>query len=243
MAGFARVALGACAVSVPLAGSLQPMHVEHEVGRRVFLDALDALLAVAVGLTDEELLAASRCRGWTVGDVLVHVHLGLQEMLLGIVAPTTAEPDTDAAGYWRAELPTNDVDADRVAQIRFVRLLGAAYRRPSGLVAHLRPTAEGVASAAASLSPGALRFQGHVLRTGDFLATWAVELAIHHLDLGLELEVPAPPRVALSLVRATVQALAGGPLPVEWADDTVALLGAGRLTSTDPAAGRLPVLG
>lgn len=47
--------------------------------------------------------AARRCRGWTVGDLIVHVYLGLQDMLLGLVAPTDAEPDTGAATYWRAE--------------------------------------------------------------------------------------------------------------------------------------------
>ena len=44
----------------------------------------------------------------TVGDVLVHVHLGLQEMLLGVVSLTDADPDTDAAIYWRSTVSNND---------------------------------------------------------------------------------------------------------------------------------------
>jgi uncharacterized protein (TIGR03083 family) len=226
------------------------MHVEHHEGQAAFLDVLSVLLEVANGLDDDQLLAASRCRGWTVGDVLVHVHLGLQEMLLGVVSPTDAKPDTDAASYWLAYLPTNDAEAGQGSQGRFVRLMGAAYRRPRGLVGYLRPTADGVATAVAALAPGSLSFQGHVLSTGDFLATWAVELAVHHLDLGRELDLAPPAPPAMRLARATVESLAGGGLPGTWSDETAVLLGTGRLRLNEqetrqagPLAERLPVLG
>ena len=117
------------------------MHVDLADGRNAFLEGLGALVAAAIGLEDRQLLAPSRCHGWTVGDVIVHVHMSLQEMLLGVVSPTTAEPDTDAASYWQHDVPSNDPDADDVAAIRFTRLVGAAYRRPSGVVRHLLPTA------------------------------------------------------------------------------------------------------
>jgi hypothetical protein len=131
--------------------------------------------------------------------------------------------------------------------VRFVRLLGAAYRRPRGLVRHLLPTVDGIRAAVTALPEGALRFQGHVLSTGDFLATWAVELAIHQLDLSRELPVTPPTPESLRLTRATIEALAGLSLPPSWDDHTVALLGAGRISpDADQAAllnGRLPVLG
>ncbi|MDQ4093595.1 MAG: maleylpyruvate isomerase N-terminal domain-containing protein, partial [Actinomycetota bacterium] len=168
------------------------MRVEHQEAQTAFLEQLETLLTVCTHFDDDQLLAASRCRGWTVGDVLVHVHLGLQDMLLGVVWPVDANPDTDAASYWCSTVPTNDPQADQIARVRFVRLLGAAYRRPTGLVGHLRPTAEGLARAVSALREGALRFQGHVLSTGDFLATWAVELTVHHFDLGLELKIASP---------------------------------------------------
>lgn len=225
------------------------MQVQHAVGRSGFIEGLAAFMEVVDGLDDAQLLAPSRCRGWTVADVVVHVHLGLQEMVLGLLTPAHEEPDTDAASYWRAELKTNDPDADQIDQIRFVRLLSAAYRRPSGIVGHLRWTAECLTAAAANLEPVNLRSQGRVLRSGDFLATWAVELAIHHLDLTEELHLGAPASSALALARQTVEALLGGSLPHDWNDAQAVLIGAGRVKpdrlqveQAGDLANRLPAL-
>lgn len=226
------------------------VHVDHDRASGAFLGQLDAFVGVGSALTDEELLAASHCRGWTVGDVFVHVHLGIQEMLLGLVTPTDADPDVDAATYWRQEVPRTDPDADSLAGARFVRLLGAAYRRPVGAVAHLRITAAGVATAVRRLRPGAVRFQGHVLSTGDFLATWVLELAVHQLDLGRELDVPEPTAAAMGITTETLRCLAGESFPPAWSAKTTVLVGAGRVALTrdeaDAAPGlaaRLPVLG
>jgi len=181
--------------------------VDHEPAADAVLDALDVLETTLRGLRDEDLLAASRCRGWTAGDVLTHVHLGLQEMLLGLVTPAPAAADTDAVQYWRAEGGGDDAVASRTPQVRFVRLLSSAYRDPTGLVAHALPTVAGVRSALAHLSPGRLGFQGHVLSTGDFLGTWACELAVHHLDAAVELDLPPAAPAALRIARATGEAL------------------------------------
>lgn len=231
----------------PPAGTLR---VSHHDGLAGFRAALSGLLAVAETLDDTDLLAAGRCRGWTVGDTLVHVHLGLQDMLLGLVHPTDRAPDTDAAGYWSVPVPRSDPDADPVAGIRFVRALGAAYRRPTGAVGHLRPTADGVLRAAGALAPGAVAFQGRVLATGDFLATWAVEITVHHLDLGRELAVDPPAAAGLRLARATIRARAARDLPTGWSDVEVVLAGTGRrpLTAAQAAelgdgAAAFPVLG
>lgn len=84
--------------------------------------------------------------------------------------------------------------------------------------------------------------QGDVLATGDFLATWAVEHAVHHLDLLVD---DAPPSTALALARTTVEALVGEGLPT--ADDVEAVLvGSGRLpvpAGWGDVGQRLPVLG
>jgi|SRR5690348_14794240 mycothiol maleylpyruvate isomerase-like protein len=226
------------------------MNVDHDTGRTAFLAELDAFMTCAEDLSDLQLMAASRCLGWTVGDVIVHIHLGLQEMLLGLVSGTVEEPDVDASSYWRIALPTNDEDADKLAGMRFIRLLSGSYRRPSGAVRHMLPAVEGIRAAASRLAPGAVRFQGHVLSSGDFLATWAVELAIHHLDMGRELALSAPLPSALRLARLTVEALAGAAAPRMWSDETTVLLGAGRTspnaeqrTEASTLIRHLPVLG
>ncbi|GAA2827664.1 maleylpyruvate isomerase N-terminal domain-containing protein [Crossiella cryophila] len=226
------------------------MRVDHHDGQTAFLEALSALLAVCDTLDDTKMLAASRCHGWTVGDVIAHVHLGLQEMLLGLVSPTDAEPDTDAAGYWQGRLPGTGNEAERIGQIQYVRRLTSAYRRPTGLLGHLRPTADAVSRMVSALPPTTVRFQGKILASGDFLATWAVEVAVHHLDLKHELTLPPPAPTALKLARTTVESLAGAPILPALDDEVVVLAGTGRVPLTDfqrrtagRFAARLPVFG
>jgi hypothetical protein len=215
----------------------------------LFTSSLDGFLTVAGGLDDQALLAASRCHGWSTGAVIAHVHLGLQEMLLGLVDPTDAAPTADAASYWSSPVPATDPGAEATDQVRFVQRLAAAYRRPSGVVAHLRMTADGVRRAALASPARAVRFQGHVLLLGDFLATWVVELAVHQLDLAREVELPAPSPPALALTRRTIEALAGDALPPHWSDELAVLIGSGRIELDDrrrreagDVAARLPSL-
>jgi hypothetical protein len=170
-----------------------------------------------------------------------------------VLDPTDDEPDRDAATYWNAFTPGSgsdaDIDTDAIEGDRFIRTLSAAYARPTSAVRHLRMTADGLARAVRASAPGAVRFQGHVLATGDFLGTWAVELAVHHLDLARELDLPAPHPAALRMSRDTVAALVG-ELPREWSDETAVLAGTGRLALDErmreqagPVADRLPAFG
>lgn len=198
------------------------MRVEHQPAAGACAAAVRALLAATDGLDDRGLLVPSRCPGWSRLDTLVHVHLGLQEMLLGVVSSTEAEPDVDAASYWQTEPPGNDDSTDAVDQIGYLHRLSSAYRRPSGAVRHLRVTAMTLAEALERMPEGRVRFQGHVLGTGDFLATWATEVAVHHLDLDLDADAPRPDPEALRLARQTAEALAGDS--IDAADDIEAVL-------------------
>ena len=198
------------------------MQVEHPAGARACAAAIGALLAAAVQLDDAALLAPSRCPGWSRLNALMHVHLGLQDMLLGMVSPADAEPDVDAASYWRTDPPSNDASAEPIDHIGFLHRFTTAYRRPRDAVGHLRHTAGTVAEAVERMAPGRVLFQGHVLTTGDFLATWATEVAVHHLDLHLDPDVPGPDPEALRLARQTAEALAGGP--IDAANDAEATL-------------------
>ena len=205
------------------------MNVPYAVAAAAMQGELRRLLEAATQLDDRAMLEASRCLGWSRTDLLVHVHLGLQEMLLGLVDPTGAEPDTDAASYWRAEPPSNDPGSDELDNLRFARLLASAYRRPTGLLGHLRPTLAGVSRAIEAFRAPAVNFQGHVLSGGDFLATWATELAVHHLDLNLGQELPGPDTAALRLARQTADALADRPSPADSDNEHAVLVGWSRL--------------
>jgi hypothetical protein len=130
-----------------------------------------------------------------------------------LTAGTCAEPpDADAATYWQTAPPGSS--SDEVPGLLAVRRLAGATRAPSGALVPLRLVAGALRSAVGRLGDDVLAFQGHVLSTGDFLATWAVELAVHQLDLAREIDVARPTPAALGLARRTVESVAGAGLPV-----------------------------
>ncbi|HJP73434.1 MAG TPA: maleylpyruvate isomerase N-terminal domain-containing protein [Pseudonocardiaceae bacterium] len=227
------------------------MHVAHSHGQDSFLKALRGLLDTFGQLDDRAMLATSGCFGWNVGDVLTHVHLGLQEMLLALGLYTDDAPDADAASYWQAFPPSNGVIGDdQLDDIQFVRRTNAAYRRPADVLRHFTITANGLLDRVPTLPEVAMPFQGRVITSGDFLAIWVVELVIHHLDLQAEATLPDPDADALNVTRRVIEALVGDELPSGVPDRTVVLVGAGRETphethnrAFEKLAARLPVLG
>ncbi len=222
---------------------MSALTIDLATAQPAFAEQVAAFLAAVEPLDDHQLFAASRCHGWAVLDVVVHVRAGLEEMLRGCTAPTEEPPTVDAASYWAA---VDTGPADPVDGILWTRRTATAYTRPSRAVRHLRDAADAVLVATGRWADAGerLRFQGQVITTGDFLATWVVELAVHQLDLGRDLDVPAPPPAALRLSRVTVEALLGGPLPEALPDREVLLLGTGRAPVPAELAGTIrPVLG
>ncbi len=199
---------------------MSTMELTHVEGRDAFVAELVALRSAIEPLSDRALLGPSRCFGWSVADLLVHVHLGLQEMLLGCTDHCDGPATIDAGSYWTSDQPSNDPEADETDRLAYVHRLSSAYRRPTALIGHLLPTLAGAQRAGDQLAEGHLRFQDLVFTTGDFLGSWAVELAVHHLDLGDAAAVP-PASVALSLARRTAEELRGAPLA---GDDLTATL-------------------
>jgi Mycothiol maleylpyruvate isomerase N-terminal domain len=217
--------------------------------RDAFVAAYTVLDELAASLTDEQLLAASRCRGWSVCDVLCHLDFGNQEILVGFASPTDRPADTDLAAYWRACCAPGEPD---LGHARFTRLVASAYARPSGVVRHLHLTTGAVLRLArAADADRRLEFQGHVVTMEVFLALWAVEAAVHHLDVTVELpDAPPPAPASLRVTRETLDALLGEPVPLGWDDQTYALKGTGRLALTGeersalgPLAERFPLFG
>ncbi|WP_462418936.1 maleylpyruvate isomerase N-terminal domain-containing protein [Kytococcus sp. Marseille-QA3725] len=198
----------------------RPLSIPLEEGRRAFLEALQTFRAGCDSLDDFALLAPSRAHGWSRLDCIVHVRTGLQEMLAGACAGTRAPADTDAASYWTAFAAQEDDDP--VPGILLTRRTAAAYTRPRHALQHLEEVCTGWARHAPTLPDDRIAFQGLVLTAGDFLATWAVELVVHQLDLDLPAGAPSPPVSALGIARRTVDAL--GTAPVDEPDDARAVL-------------------
>ncbi len=88
------------------------LHLDHAEGRDALLDEL-AEWERLLGAFDD-LDAPSRCAGWTCGQVLAHVHLGLQDVALALLAVEgPGELTVDAAGYWTRYPTASDPAPDR----------------------------------------------------------------------------------------------------------------------------------
>ena len=214
--------------------------VELEVGRQAFAQSVESFLRAVDGFDEHALLGASRCHGWTRLDVATHMVGGWQEMLGGLVSAVEAEPTVDAASYWPAF--AEEYAGDPIGTLMAQRRRTAVYSRPSGACEQLRDVGAMVLRGATGVVDGRYSWQGHVFTAGDYLTIWAVENAIHHLDLLSDEPAPAG---AMELSRATVDALAG-PLPDGWSTDQTVLIGTGRLPVPDGSgtvADRLPALG
>ena len=233
------------------------MPAMSEPGRAEAEGALQAayqnVTTVADSLGDADLMRPSRCAGWAVGDVLYHQLLDARRALRTFASPSPEPPDVDDVGYWRAYAPQGESapgSAQAAAHARHVRIVAAAYP-PGALAWEWRETAAAACRAARACPHRAVTTQGHVLTTADFIATLAVEAAVHYLDLTAGLPAAPPPDAAsLALVRRVLDGLLGTPMPGDWDDRTYALKGTGReaITAQERSAigalaDRLPLFG
>lgn len=182
-----------------------------------------AFVAAADSLDDMQLLAPSLCHGWSALDLVVHVRMGLQEMAIGTATVTEDWPDHDAASYWASHPDSRDDDP--VPHILWLRRVASAYGRPSTAVGHLKDVATTATAALRSMPERQVEFQGKRMRSGDFLATWVVELAVHQLDLGIDGHEPC----GLGWTRRTLEAIAEADLPSGLDDRSAVLVGLGRV--------------
>jgi uncharacterized protein (TIGR03083 family) len=223
-----------------------------DLDRATALGAFDAeyqsVTAVTARLSDADLMRPTRCAGWAVADVLYHQLLDARRALRTFASPSDAPVDCDDVSYWRDYAPGeasapggNDAAAyagESAAHARYVRIAAAAYP-PGTLAWEWSETAAAACRAGRACAHRAVTTQGHVMTVTSFAATLAVEAAVHHLDLTVDLPVaPVPDPGSLALVRRVLAGLLGAPLPDSWDDVTAALKGTGRepLTEEDRRA-------
>ncbi|MGA4730620.1 maleylpyruvate isomerase N-terminal domain-containing protein [Micromonospora taraxaci] len=213
--------------------------------------AYAGISAVVDALDDTGLRRATRCHGWLVADLLLHVLGDAQRALVALASPVDGPADVDDVSYWR-DFPGGDDEATGHAW--WVRRSAAAFDRPTGIVRLWRETAPAAVRAAASTNPqGYVTTQGHVLRVPDFLATLTTEAVVHHLDLIVDLpDAPPPGPLATRVAVATMDGLLSDDTvrPVAWSDHDFLLKATGRVPLTDrdrlelgESAGWFPLLG
>ncbi|MEV8615296.1 maleylpyruvate isomerase N-terminal domain-containing protein [Amycolatopsis sp. NPDC051373] len=192
----------------------------------LFPRAWGALQEAVHSLDYAQWVSPSGCAGWLVQDLVFHLVIGAQDILITLVTTTDAPATRDAVTYWEPGSPGDGTDAESA----FVRRGASAYSGPKSLLHHFDDLAVAAGKAAAAADPATrVETRDEVLTVADFLTTYVVEATLHHLDLTLHLsDVDGPPASTLAATRAIMEGVVGRPLPSE--DDREALLFAtGRL--------------
>ena len=182
-------------------------------------------------IPDEDFERPSGCTGWLVRDLVCHLVIDAQDVLITLVTPADTEPTVDAVTYWKlVEPPTGEDPLDAL-----IPRLAAAYGEPRLLKFHLDDVGS-AAGRAAELADPAVRVstRDEVLTVGDYLSAYLLEWTLHHLDLIARLPSAAgPPAETLAAARASLEKIAGAAFPAALSDEDVLLIGTGRRTPTD----------
>ncbi|MBE1496910.1 hypothetical protein H4696_004010 [Amycolatopsis lexingtonensis] len=209
-----------------------------------------ALRAAVAALPDAAFAEPSGCRGWLVRDLVCHLVIDAQDVLITLVTPSPAAVTHDSVSYWAvaSEPPAGDDPLDAL----IVRL-AAAYEDPALLKFHLDDVGSAAGRAADLADPGMrVSTQDMVLTAGDYLSAYVLEWTLHHLDLVAHLPAaPPPPAAGLARTRAMLERIAGTAFPASFSDTDVLLVATGRRAPSEAEtaalgalAGRLPfVLG
>jgi len=199
----------------------------------LFSRSWTALRTAVAGLSDEEFGRPSGCAGWLVRDLVCHLVIDAQDVLITLVTPVEAEPTRDAVSYWEVSgtPPAGDDPLDALT----VRM-AAAYQEPRLLKFHLDDVGSAAGRAAELVDPG-LRVgtRGQVLTAGDYLTAYVLEWTLHHLDL----KSGRPPADGLARSREMLETIAGATFPASFSDSDALLVGTGRRAPTDTERGRL----
>ncbi|MFK0118033.1 maleylpyruvate isomerase N-terminal domain-containing protein [Streptomyces sp. NPDC090994] len=205
-----------------------------------------ALRAAVAGLADDDFARPSGCTGWLVRDLVCHLVIDAQDVLITLATPVAAAPTRDAVTYWEVTgtPPSGDDPLDALT----VRL-AAAYQDPGLLTFHLDDVGCAAGRAAELADPGlTVGTRGQVLTAGDYLLAYVLEWTLHHLDLVARLPgAPGPPAEGLARSRELLELIAGTAFPASFSDTDALLLGTGRRLPADaerarlgPLAARLP---
>ncbi|HVW43524.1 MAG TPA: maleylpyruvate isomerase N-terminal domain-containing protein [Amycolatopsis sp.] len=206
----------------------------------LFARSWSALRTTVAGLADEDFAQPSGCTGWLVRDLVCHLVIDAQDVLITLVTPAEREPTRDAVTYWdvASTPPAGDDPLDALT----VRL-AAAYQEPWLLKFHLDDVGSAAGRAAGLAAPDLrVSTRDQVLTAGDYLGAYVLEWTLHHLDLIAHLPHAAGPGAAsLARSREMLEAIAGAAFPASWSDRDAMLIGTGRRAPTAAEKAELAV--
>ncbi|MER5428113.1 maleylpyruvate isomerase N-terminal domain-containing protein [Streptomyces sp. NPDC002588] len=190
-----------------------------------------ALRTAVAGLPDEDFTRPSGCSGWLVRDLVCHLVIDAQDVLITLVTPAVTEPTVDAVTYWHvADRPPTGEDPLDALTVR----LAAAYGEPHLLRFHLDDVGSAAGRAAGLADRGArVSTRDEVLTAGDYLTAYVLEWTLHHLDLIAHLPgAPRPPAEGLARSRELLERIAGAAFPASFTDTDALMVGTGRRAPT-----------
>jgi hypothetical protein len=213
----------------------------------LFSRSWTALRTAVADLPDEAFDRPSGCTGWLVRDLVCHLVIGAQDVLITLVTPAGTGPTVDAVTYWQlVDPPTGEDPLDAL-----IPRLAAAYGEPRWLKFHFDDVGSAAGRAAELADPtAAVSTRDEVLTVGGYLSAYVLEWTLHHLDLTAHLpSAAAPPAETLAAARALLEKIAGTAFPVSISDRDALLIGTGRRPATGPEkaalgadAARLPLI-
>ncbi|MEV6826752.1 maleylpyruvate isomerase N-terminal domain-containing protein [Amycolatopsis sp. NPDC051102] len=197
-----------------------------------------ALRAAVASLPDSAFAQPSGCRGWLVRDLVCHLVIDAQDVLITLVTPAASAVTHDAVTYWAVSdsPPSGDDPLDAL----IVRL-AAAYEDPALLKFHLDDVGAAAGRAADLADPGMrVSTQEMVLTAGDYLSAYVLEWTLHHLDLVAHLpSVAGPPAEGLARTRVLLERIAGTAFPASFSDTDVLLVATGRRAPSEAETAEL----
>ncbi|NUP25228.1 MAG: maleylpyruvate isomerase family protein [Nocardia sp.] len=191
-----------------------------------------ALRTAVAGLSDVDFAQPCGCTGWLVRDLVCHLIIDAQDVLITLVTHTEKKPTRNAATYWDiAETPPTGADPLDALIVR----LAAAYGEPRLLELHLDDVGSAAGRAAALADPDQrVSTRDEVLTVGDYLTAYVLEWTLHHLDLVACLpDAAQPPAAGLTRSRELLEDIAGTAFPASFSDRDALLVGTGRRPATD----------
>ncbi|SHU34603.1 Mycothiol maleylpyruvate isomerase N-terminal domain protein [Mycobacteroides abscessus subsp. abscessus] len=214
----------------------------------LFTHSWAALRAAVADLPIQAFAQPSGCAGWLVRDLVCHLIIDAQDVLITLATPSDQAPTHDEVTYWKLlDSPPTGRDPLDALIVR----LAAAYRDPSLLSFHLDDVGA-AAGRAAALADGKqpIATKGQVLTTADYLDAYVLEWTLHHLDLIAHLpELATPPTEGLGYARGLMERIGGFEFPAQIPDTDALLVGTGRRAASayeaealGPLHERLPLL-